>query len=154
MTSSFSQMPGRRVCMLLRWTEDAIEQKRQETQHASQNLVQTQGGLSVRSPKAKNNMEDRLSPMAQDLVKRTAKVKCTFSNLVVEERKERKRALESKSREKKRFRWRPLCWYWSPTTTCSICWSACDGNGYNRQNRSWLKGRCRRWCITFHHPPH
>ena len=48
-------------------------------------------------------MEDRLSPMAQDLVKRTATVKCTFSNLVVEERKERKRALESKSREKKGF---------------------------------------------------
>ena len=82
-------------------------------------------------------MEDRLSPKAQDLVKRTAKVKCTFSDLVVEERKERKRALESKSR-KKRFRWRPSCWYWSPRTTCSICWSACDGNVYNRRNRSWL----------------
>ena len=79
--------------------QDAIEQKRQEMQCASQNLVQTQGGLSVRSPKAKN-MEDRLSPKAQDLVKRTAKVKCTFSDLVVEERKERKRALESKSRKK------------------------------------------------------
>ena len=58
-------------------------------QRASQNLVQTQGGLSVRSPKAKN-MEDRLSPMAQDLVKRTAKVKCTFSDLVVEEKKGKK----------------------------------------------------------------
>ncbi len=46
-------------------------------------------------------MEDRLSPKAQDLVKRTAKVKCAFSNLVVEERKERKRALESKSRKRK-----------------------------------------------------
>ena len=78
--------------------QDAIEQKRQEMQCASQNLVQTQGGLSVRSPKAKK-MEDRLSPKAQDLVKRTAKVKCTFSDLVVEERKERKRALESKSRK-------------------------------------------------------
>ena len=80
--------------------QDAIEQKRQEMQCASQNLVQTQGGLSVRSPKAKR-MEDRLSPKAQDLVKRTANVKCTFSDLVVEERKERKRALESKSRKKK-----------------------------------------------------
>ena len=79
--------------------QDAIEQKRQEMQRASQNLVQTQGGLSVRSPKAKR-MEDRLSLKAQDLVKRTANVKCTFSDLVVEERKERKRALESKSRKK------------------------------------------------------
>jgi len=79
--------------------QDAIEQKRQEMQRASQNLVQTQGGLSVRSPKAKN-MEDRLSPKAQDLVKKSAKVKSASNDLVVEKRKERKRASESKSRKK------------------------------------------------------
>ena len=49
-------------------------------------------------------MEVRLSPKAQDLVKKSAKVKNTFSDLVVEERKERKkaskRASESKSRKK------------------------------------------------------
>jgi hypothetical protein len=45
-------------------------------------------------------MEDRLSPKAQDLVKKTAKVKSAISDLVVEERKERKRASESKSRKK------------------------------------------------------
>jgi hypothetical protein len=81
--------------------QDAIE--RQETQRASQNLLQFQGGFSVRSPKAKN-MEVRLSPKAQDLVKKSAKVKNAFSDLVVEERKERKkaskRASESKSRKK------------------------------------------------------
>ena len=56
-------------------------------------------GVFVRSPKAKK-MEDRLSPKAQDLVKKSAKVKSAFSGLVVEERKERKRASESKSRKK------------------------------------------------------
>jgi hypothetical protein len=49
-------------------------------------------------------MEDQLSPKAQDLVKKSAKVKSAFSDLVVEERKERKkaskRASESKSRKK------------------------------------------------------
>ena len=80
--------------------QDIIEQQCQERQCASQNLLQFQGGFSVRSPKAKN-MEDRLSPKAQDLVKKSAKVKSAFSDLVVEERKERKRALESKSRKKK-----------------------------------------------------
>jgi hypothetical protein len=69
--------------------QDAIE--RQKTQRAcSQNLLQFQGGFSVRSPKAKN-MEVRLSPKAQDLVKKSAKVKNAFSDLVVEERKERKK---------------------------------------------------------------
>ena len=82
--------------------QDAIEQKRQEMQCASQNLVQTQGGLSVRSPKAKK-MEDRLSPKAQDLVKKSGKVKSALNDLVVEERKERKRASESKSRKQKGF---------------------------------------------------
>ena len=78
--------------------QDAIEQQRQET-HASQNLLQFQGGSSVRSPKTKN-MEDRLSPKAQDLVKKSAKVKSASNDLVVEKRKERKRASESKSRKK------------------------------------------------------
>ena len=82
--------------------QDAIEQKRQEMQCASQNLVQTQGGCSVRSPKAKR-MEDRLSPKAQDLVKKSGKVKSALNDLVVEERKERKRASESKSRKQKGF---------------------------------------------------
>jgi hypothetical protein len=36
-------------------------------------------------------MEVRLSPKAQDLVKKSAKVKNAFSDLVVEERKERKK---------------------------------------------------------------
>jgi len=45
-------------------------------------------------------MEDRLSPKAQDLVKKSAKIKSAFSDLVVEERKVRKRASESKSRKK------------------------------------------------------
>ena len=80
--------------------QDTIEQQRQERQHASQNLLQfVQGGFSVRSPKAKN-MEDRLSPKAQDLVKKSAKVKSASNDLVVEKRKERKRASESKSRKK------------------------------------------------------
>ena len=79
--------------------QDTIEQQRQERQHASQNLLQFQGGFSVRSPKAKN-MEDRLSPKAQDLVKKSAKVKSASNDLVVEKRKERKRASESKSRKK------------------------------------------------------
>ena len=80
--------------------QDTIEQQRQERQHASQNLLLFfQGGFSVRSPKAKN-MEDRLSPKAQDLVKKSAKVKSASNDLVVEKRKERKRASESKSRKK------------------------------------------------------
>ena len=90
--------------------QDAIEQKRQEMQRASQNFqdavieqkrqeTQRASWLSVRSPKAKN-MEDRLSPKAQDLVKKSAKVKSASNDLVVEKRKERKRALESKSRKK------------------------------------------------------
>ena len=79
--------------------QDTIEQQRQERQRASQNLLQFQGGFSVRSPKAKN-MEDRLSPKAQDLVKKSAKVKSASNDLVVEKRKERKRASESKSRKK------------------------------------------------------
>ena len=45
-------------------------------------------------------MEDRLSPKAQDLVKKSAKVKSASNDLVVEKRKERKRASESKSRKK------------------------------------------------------
>ena len=79
--------------------QDTIEQQRQERQRASQNLLQFQGGFSVRSPKAKN-MEDRLSPKAQDLLKKSAKVKSASNDLVVEKRKERKRASESKSRKK------------------------------------------------------
>jgi len=79
--------------------QDAIEQQRQETQRASQNLLQFQSGISVRSPKAKN-LENRLSSKAQDQVKKSAKVKSAFSDLVVGERKERKRASESKSRKK------------------------------------------------------
>jgi hypothetical protein len=94
--------------------QDAIEQQqRQETQCAAQLFQfgasewrgggggeeEEGGGVFVRSPKAKK-MEDRLSPKAQDLVKKSAKVKSAFSGLVVEERKERKRASESKSRKK------------------------------------------------------
>ena len=45
-------------------------------------------------------MEERLSPKAQDLVKKSAKVKSAYNDLVVEKRKERKRASESKSRKK------------------------------------------------------
>jgi hypothetical protein len=92
--------------------QDAIEQKRQETQRASQNFqdaieqkrqeTQHASWLSVRSPKAKK-MEDRLSPKAQDLVKKSGKVKSALNDLVVEERKERKRASESKSRKQKGF---------------------------------------------------
>jgi hypothetical protein len=93
--------------------QDAIEQKRQETQRASQNFqdavieqkrqeMQCASWLSVRSPKAKN-LQDRLSPKAQDLVKNSGKVKSALNDLVVEERKERKRASESKSRKKKGF---------------------------------------------------
>ena len=92
--------------------QDAIEQKRQETQRASQNFqdaieqkrqeMQHASWLSVRSPKAKK-MEDRLSPKAQDLVKKSGKVKSALNDLVVEERKERKRASESKSRKQKGF---------------------------------------------------
>ena len=48
-------------------------------------------------------MEDRLSPKAQDLVKKSGKVKSALNDLVVEERKERKRASESKSRKQKGF---------------------------------------------------
>ena len=92
--------------------QDAIEQKRQETQRASQNFqdaieqkrqeTRHASWLSVRSPKAKK-MEDRLSPKAQDLVKKSGKVKSALNDLVVEERKERKRASESKSRKQKGF---------------------------------------------------
>ena len=81
--------------------QDTIEQQRQERQHASQNLLLFfQGGFSVRNPPKAKSMEDRLSPKAQDLVKKSAKVKSAISDLIVEERKERKRALESKSRKK------------------------------------------------------
>jgi hypothetical protein len=96
--------------------QDAIEQQQcQETQRASAQLFQfgtsewrgaggggeeEGGGFSVRRS-LKANLEDRLSPKAKDLVKKSAKVKSTISDLVVEERKERKRALESKSRNKK-----------------------------------------------------
>jgi hypothetical protein len=90
--------------------QDAIEQQQcQETQRASAQLFQfgtsewrgaVAGGFSVRRS-LKANLEDRLSPKAKDLVKKSAKVKSTISDLVVEERKERKRALESKSRNKK-----------------------------------------------------
>jgi len=48
-------------------------------------------------------MEDRLSPKAQDQVKKSAKVKSAISDLIVEERKERKRASESKSRKKRKM---------------------------------------------------
>jgi hypothetical protein len=95
--------------------QDAIEQQqRQEMQRAAAQLFQfgtsewrgagggeeEGGGFSVRRS-LKANLEDRLSPKAKDLVKKSAKVKSTISDLVVEERKERKRALESKSRKKK-----------------------------------------------------
>jgi hypothetical protein len=62
--------------------------------------MQCASWLSVRSPKAKK-LQDRLSPKAQDLVKKSGKVKSALNDLVVEERKERKRASESKSRKKK-----------------------------------------------------
>ena len=81
--------------------DDTIEQQRQERQHASQNLLLFfQGGFSVRNPPKAKSMEDRLSPKAQDLVKKSAKVKSASNDLVVEKRKERKRASESKSRKK------------------------------------------------------
>jgi len=81
--------------------QDTIEQQRQERQHASQNLLLFfQGGFSVRNPPKVKSMEDRLSPKAQDLLKKSAKVKSASNDLVVEKRKERKRASESKSRKK------------------------------------------------------
>ena len=96
--------------------QDAIEQQqRQEMQRAAAQLFQFGtsewrgaggggggGGFSVRRS-LKANLEDRLSPKAKNLVKKSAKVKSTISDLVVEERKERKRALESKSRKIKGF---------------------------------------------------
>jgi len=58
----------REIQLTIQQRQDAIEQQRQKTQRAAQNLLQFQGGFSVRRPKAKN-MEDRLSPKAQDQVK-------------------------------------------------------------------------------------
>ena len=92
--------------------QDAIEQQRQETQRAAQLFRfgasewrgagggEEEGGrFSVRSLKAKN-MEDRLSPKAQDQVKKSAKVKSGISDKIAEDRK---RALFSAERRRRGF---------------------------------------------------
>ena len=86
------------IQLTIQQRQDAIEQQRQKTQRAAQNLLRFQGGFSVRSLKAKN-MEDQLSPKAQDQVKKSAKVKSAISDKIVEDRK---RASESKQTDHSR----------------------------------------------------
>ena len=102
-------------------------------------------------------MEVRLSPKAQDLVKKSAKVNNAFSDLVVEERKERKRALESKSRKKKGFaEGLSVDTEAQQLHAPSADLHAIEMNKIDEIGADLIREvqEVRRCSITFHHPPH